>query len=202
MAKELPYFRFTVAEWMNGDISMMSKEVKGDFADICAFYWFKDCSIDLAKLKQRFSNATASIKELLKENIIKHNSETDFVEINFLDEQYEALSNLHEARRLAGQKGGYSKAKAKHKQGSGYKDNNKDNDKEKDKYNRGKFSPPTIEDVSKYIQEKGYDVSPMKWFNHYTANGWMVGKNKMKDWKAAIRTWLPDKKKEVHYDFN
>ena len=64
------------------------------------------------------------------------------------------------------------------------------------------FSPPTLEDVSKYIQEKEYDISPMKWFNHYTANGWMVGKNKMKDWKAAIRTWLPDKKKEVHYDFN
>ena len=113
MAKELPYFRFTVAEWMNGDIQMVSNEDKGVFADICAFYWFKDCSITLAKLKQKFSNAKANINRLIEEDIIKHNIDNDFIEIDFLNGQYEKLSNLHEARVLAGRKGGYSKAKAK-----------------------------------------------------------------------------------------
>ena len=130
MSKELPYFRFTVAEWMNGDISMQPKEVKSDFADICAFYWFKDCSLTLAKLKQKFSNATKSVDILIRDTIIKYNKETDEIRINFLFEQYDKLSRLHKDRQLAGQKGGYSKAKAQLQQKSGYKD--KDKNKERD----------------------------------------------------------------------
>jgi hypothetical protein len=56
-----------------------------------------------------------------------------------------------------------------------------------EKPKRKRFAPPTIEEITEYCQEKGVD--PHKWHDHYTANGWMVGKNKMKDWKAAVRTW-------------
>lgn len=49
--------------------------------------------------------------------------------------------------------------------------------------------PPKIEDVTAYCQERKNNVDPKKWFDHYSANGWMVGKNRMKDWKAAVRTW-------------
>ncbi len=48
---------------------------------------------------------------------------------------------------------------------------------------------PSIEDLRAYISEKGYNVNPEKFLSHYESNGWMVGKNKMKDWKAAVRTW-------------
>ena len=41
-----------------------------------------------------------------------------------------------------------------------------------------------------YCQEKGYtDVDVERFMNYYISNGWMVGKNKMKDWKAAVRNW-------------
>lgn len=61
------------------------------------------------------------------------------------------------------------------------------------KKNRGaKFVPPTLDEVSAYCTERGKGVNPNKWYNHYTANDWKVGKNKMKDWKAAVRTWEPD----------
>jgi hypothetical protein len=53
----------------------------------------------------------------------------------------------------------------------------------------GRFTPPTIEQVTEYCRERNNDVPPEKWFNYYTANGWKVGKNPMKDWKAAVRTW-------------
>lgn len=43
-----------------------------------------------------------------------------------------------------------------------------------------------------YCRERGNNVNPKKWYDHYTANGWKVGKNKMKDWKAAVRTWEDD----------
>ena len=53
-----------------------------------------------------------------------------------------------------------------------------------------RFSKPTLEEVSQY----GLSLNPpfiqsSKFLNHYEANGWKVGKNSMKDWKAAVRTW-------------
>lgn len=54
---------------------------------------------------------------------------------------------------------------------------------------RAQFEPPTLEEVEAYIKEKGYHVNAAKWYAHYEANGWKVGRNKMKDWHAAVRTW-------------
>ena len=51
------------------------------------------------------------------------------------------------------------------------------------------FKPPTIEEVRAYCLERGNSVDAELWHNHYRANGWMVGKTKMVDWKAAVRTW-------------
>jgi hypothetical protein len=48
---------------------------------------------------------------------------------------------------------------------------------------------PTLEEVAAYCQERGKGVDPQKWFDHYSANGWKVGKNPMREWKAAVRTW-------------
>lgn len=63
-------------------------------------------------------------------------------------------------------------------------DNNVNNNNKK-----GRFTPPTIEEVAAYCQERKNGVSPEAFINHYTSKGWMIGKNKMKDWKAAVRTW-------------
>lgn len=54
---------------------------------------------------------------------------------------------------------------------------------------RHKFSPPTVEDVQAYCDEKGYAVDPGRFVDYYTSNGWRVGKNPMQDWRAAVRTW-------------
>ena len=54
---------------------------------------------------------------------------------------------------------------------------------------RKRFVPPTLEEVQAYCQERQNGVDPQRFIDHYTSNGWMVGKNKMKDWKASIRTW-------------
>lgn len=52
-----------------------------------------------------------------------------------------------------------------------------------------RFSPPSVEDVRVYCKENGYSVDPEKFVDYYTSNGWRVGKNPMKDWKAAVRSW-------------
>ena len=59
---------------------------------------------------------------------------------------------------------------------------------------RAVFTKPTLDEVRAYCQERGKGVNAERWYNHYEANGWMVGRTKMKDWKAAVRTWEPDEK--------
>ena len=60
-------------------------------------------------------------------------------------------------------------------------------DKEKNK--RIAFTPPTIEEVTAYCLERNKGVDPGKWHDFYQAKGWKIGKNAMRDWKAAVRTW-------------
>lgn len=69
-------------------------------------------------------------------------------------------------------------------------------EKEKDN-KRKRFSPPTIEEVKAYCEERKNNVDAGRFVDYYTANGWMVGKNKMKDWKAAVRTWEKNNTKKV-----
>lgn len=70
------------------------------------------------------------------------------------------------------------------------KEKNKKNDNNIGKAETAKrFTPPTIEEVQIYISEKGYSVDAEKFVAFYQSKNWMVGKNKMKDWRAAILTW-------------
>ena len=51
------------------------------------------------------------------------------------------------------------------------------------------FTPPTLEEVKAYCIERNNGVDPERFIDFYSSKGWMIGKNKMKDWKAAVRTW-------------
>lgn len=59
-----------------------------------------------------------------------------------------------------------------------------------------RFTPPTIEEIKGYCAERGNTVDAEKFHAYYTANGWKVGRNSMKDWRAAVRTWERDEKKK------
>ena len=54
---------------------------------------------------------------------------------------------------------------------------------------RAIFLPPTISEVKEYCEKRNNGISPEQFVNFYQSKGWMIGKNKMKDWKAAVRTW-------------
>ena len=57
------------------------------------------------------------------------------------------------------------------------------------KVKRDVFIKPSIEEIKTYMIEIGMTDVSEKWFDYYESNGWLVGKNKMKNWKAAVRTW-------------
>lgn len=51
------------------------------------------------------------------------------------------------------------------------------------------FTPPSIEEIRNYAKESGHPVDAERFHDFYASKGWMVGKNKMRDWKAAVRNW-------------
>lgn len=66
-------------------------------------------------------------------------------------------------------------------------DNIEDNKEEK--IVRGKFIPPSLEQVKAYCLERKNSVDAERFIDYYASRGWMIGKNKMRDWRAAVRTW-------------
>lgn len=111
-----------------------------------------------------------------------------------MDRDSAAYMEKVEKRREAGKLGGRPKAN-----GFSEKQNNPDTvpvtdtvpviEKES-KEKSMRFSPPTRQNVAEYCAEKGYSGFDVERFlDYYTSNGWMVGKNKMRDWKAAVRNW-------------
>ena len=71
--------------------------------------------------------------------------------------------------------------------------------KKKTSNNKGQkmkhFQKPTVEEIQNYCKGRGNSINAQKFYNYYESKGWIVGKSKMKDWTAAVRTWEINQKK-------
>ena len=84
--------------------------------------------------------------------------------------------------------------------------NAKEKEKEKEKENikerlpngnpKKVFSRPSPKEVNDYCRERGNNIDGEAFVDYYNARGWMIGKNHMKDWKAAVRTWERNRRDE------
>jgi len=61
---------------------------------------------------------------------------------------------------------------------------------------RARFCKPTVEEVADYCAERNNEINPQAFVDYYEANGWKVGRNPMKDWKASVRTWEQSRKEK------
>lgn len=111
-----------------------------------------------------------------------------------VSKRYQKSTNVYE--RIQSYTNGYETYQEEEKDKEEYKDKYKDKEDIKEtlsnesaKKTAPRFSPPTLEEVKAYIDEKGYATDAEQWMAYYESNGWKVGKNSMKDWKAAVRTW-------------
>ena len=59
-----------------------------------------------------------------------------------------------------------------------------------------RFVPPTVEEVREYCLERQNGIDPQAFVDFYASKNWMVGKTKMSDWKASVRTWEQRRKQE------
>jgi hypothetical protein len=63
-----------------------------------------------------------------------------------------------------------------------------------------KFIQPSLEEITVYCRERNNGIDPQSFIDHYSANGWKVGRNPMKDWRAAVRTWERNRKNKEPED--
>lgn len=93
------------------------------------------------------------------------------------------IGKTKQANQLTNQRLTSNQPATNHKQED--KEDKEDNNKVKVK----RFVPPSIDEVREYMKKIEYTGDPQKWFDFYSSKGWMIGKNKMIDWRAAVRTW-------------
>ena len=81
-----------------------------------------------------------------------------------------------------------------------YIDNNIENIERVEDIERGvtaqRFTPPTRAEIEGFIRENGLEIDADRFLYYYQSNGWMVGRNPMRDWKAVIRSWAAKDRKE------
>lgn len=196
MSKELPFFKFNATEWITGNISYESFELQGAFISVCAEYWNRNNCLTIEEAKLRLRNAEL-IEKLIAKNYLK--TKKNNLVISFLDLERKEITAKRLKLSESGRKGGLSKAKASLKQGSSIKE--VDKDKEIDKEVKGKFKRPSFEEINAYCLEENLNLNAQTFIDYYDSNGWKVGKNQMKDWKATVRRWAkPKEQTEMVYD--
>lgn len=65
------------------------------------------------------------------------------------------------------------------------------------KQKKSRFAPPTVDEVRAYCAERRNNIDAEQFVDYYAARGWFAGKQKMKDWKAAVRTWERNSRQDV-----
>lgn len=133
-----------------------------------------------------------------------------FIELNMIEILDDSTIYMAEVQKLTGSETEYAKKKREYRQkllemrqNEDTVETKKDNVRqeiekeleieiEKDidnKQKRKRFVPPSREEVQAYCIERNNNVDAERFIDYYTSNGWRVGKNPMKDWKSAVRTW-------------
>ena len=161
------------------------------------FYILDDCNhagiwevdIEVASIRFGYELVYDMLpKEFLDKVVIFDNGDKWFIP-DFIDFQYGELnpnSNVHKSVIALLNKyklEGYVKGLQT------LPDTVQDKDKVKDKVKDKRFVKPKVVDIAEYCLERKNYIDAQKFYDYYSSNGWRVGKNAMKDWKAAVRTW-------------
>lgn len=211
-----PYLPLYVDDWMNNTkLKMCSPGAHGLMISImCLMH--KSESYGVILLKQKFKQTNKQSYNFASQ--IARLSSFDLLEIEkyfyeLLDEKVLKIdgdslvcsrmvkdADISKKRSSSGKSGGKKTqnsiknfAKANVEANTGIENDNENEDvngiENKEKRKISKFQIPTIEEIEAYCSERSNNVNAKKFYDFYESKGWVVGKNKMKDWKACVRTW-------------
>ena len=165
------------------------------------FYILDDCNhagiwevdIDVASIRVGIDLSYDNLPSLFGEKVISFDNGDKWFIPDFIEYQYGELnqnSNVHKSViNLLNKYNLEGYVKGSQRVESTLKDKDTDIVIVKDKSKAKRFTKPTIEDIKEYCIERNNFVDAEKFFDYYSSNGWKVGKNPMKDWKASVRTW-------------
>lgn len=196
MAENFPYFKFIATEWLTGNIVYEDMKLQGLFINICALYWQRNGTLFLDDLYKRYPKYRKDIDELCQNYLDIIDGQ---ISIQFLDEQLLEANHISAIRKQAGAKGGQKSAIAKQVQANG-KQNQAKKNKRKEELNKRKEESiyPTIDELTDYFKQNGYDEEiAKKAFMYYDTAGWKDGRGKqIKNWKQKmISVWFKDENK-------
>lgn len=220
-----PYTPRTLAPLVGTDSKTMADALEV-FKDLELIEVFEDGTIFVPLASENIGSDT-TWAEKKRQYRDKLRTEQGQLEDNERTTQGQSEDNL---RTIRGQKEDMSDKSIEYRDKSiEYRDKiNREKEKEREKKvddesstallseSKKRFSPPSLEEVAAYCEERKNGIDPQAFIDFYSAKNWMIGKNKMKDYKACIRTWesrrrddtKPSKKvddipiMENHYDFS
>lgn len=201
MAKELPYFKFFVSEWSDGDITLEDMEAQGLFINICAYYWSNNCDVTISKLNKKFRHYTDIIDHLISEKLIK--IENNNVIINFLIEQLSERDNLSSKNSLNAKKRWDKMRKESERNATAlnsqcetdtesmqYREEKKREEKKREEKRREKKNIPSFDDFFIHAKSKiaNVDKKDVKLkYDSWIENDWKDGNDKkITNWKSKL----------------
>lgn len=216
------YYKFNVASWAK-DTSHLTLKEEAIYLRLINFYYDTESPIPLKThlvlRKLRMGDESEAVQVVLDEFFTKTKIGWEHNHCNKLVGEYQERA---ERNRLNGKSGGRPKNNSLAKASGLPVGKQMDTQKEptlvnqellttnhkletnKESNRAKRFAPPTLSDANSYFEsrakEKGVFIcqtEPEKFIDFYEAKGWMIGKNKMKDWKAAARTWLSKNTPEI-----
>lgn len=134
-------------------------------------------------LKSKKRTGTEIIKEYW---LLENEKEEDFQDVVFVRKNGEKVAN--DGHSLGGNSHSLGGNGDSHGQEYSKVKYSKE-EKRKESGAETRFTPPTAEEVKAYCLDKNYSIDADRFVDFYSSKGWMIGKNKMKDWKAAVRNW-------------
>ncbi|MES2395632.1 MAG: hypothetical protein V4549_06500 [Bacteroidota bacterium] len=195
MGKELPYFKFNVAQWLTGDIVFEEFDVQGLFINICAIYWQRNGKLSIEDINKRYKNPPQ-----LKQLTDRFFSVTDgLISVKFLNELFEDKKLMSIVNSKNGALGGRPKqAKILNKKPTANrpltepKANQSNIEKRREEKNIGRkvlFSQCLLFDKDKF--KEAFPDWPKSKLKHYyeAADDWSVEGNKKVDWTRTIKKW-------------
>lgn len=206
------YYKFNVASWAK-DTGHLSPSEEGIYLRLINHYYDTEKPIplktNLVFRKLRLANDSELAESILDEFFTKTKDGWIHNHCEKLISEYQKMA---ERNKKNAKLGGRPKNKGLDKP-AGFQDgcedkptgipnqeprtNNQEPETNNDKpsKNNGRFAPPSVEEIHEYMVQRNFDSLPEaeKFYDFYESKGWMVGKNKMKSWQAAIRNWLKGK---------
>lgn len=148
----------------------------------------------IRKLAVRWEWSTSTVFDFLKileaDNMIKRESDNHRTLLTIINyEVYQGAPNTNQTQTEHQSNANRTQTETTKEYKNIRNKEFKENDTPNGVSKRKCFTPPTVDEVRAYCQERGNNIDPQRFVDFYESKGWFVGKNKMKSWEAAVRNW-------------